>query len=42
MLMESEQLVEYKLKKLIIMNANVMKEENRDAKSTVEVMMRKI
>ena len=42
MLVESEQLVEYKLKKLIIMNANVMKEVNRDAKSTVGVMMRKI
>ena len=42
MLVEPEHLVEYKLKKLIIMDANVMKEVNRDAKSTVGVMMRKI
>lgn len=37
---EPEQLVEYKLKKLITKGANLMEELNLTAKSTVGVMMR--
>ena len=39
---EAEQLVEYKLKKLITKDANLMEELNIDAQSTVGFMMRKI
>ena len=42
MLVEPEQLVEFKLQIVIIMDTNVMKEVNGDAKSTVGVIMRKI